>query len=91
MVVWHRSLNRRAFVTGLVTSGLSLAIAPARAGDPIEQAIQGGAVEWSDGFDAAASKAPDVRTFTPILSPEIVQAVGSDMAEATKVEVKAGS
>ena len=90
MVVWHRSLNRRAFVTGLVTSGLALAVAPARAEDPIAQAIQGGAIEWSDGFDAAASRAPDVRTFTPILSPEIVQAVELAIAQYSDIVARGG-
>ena len=89
-MVFGKSLNRRAFVTGLLTSGAAVASFPARAEDPISRAIQGAAIEWSDGFDAAASTAPDVRTFTPILSPEIIQSLEMAIAQYSDIVARGG-
>ncbi len=64
-------------VASLVGAACTLApgLTPARAEDPITQVIQNGGAEWSDGFDAASVGAADVRTATPILSPQIVQSL----------------
>lgn len=43
--------------------------------DPINQVLQSGSGDWSDGFDAASSGAASVRTSAPILSPDTAQAV----------------
>ena len=42
--------------------------------DPVFRFLGGNTSEWSDGFDAASTGAADVRTSTPILSLEIVNA-----------------
>ena len=68
------SITRRRFALG----GLSLAafgamgVLKAFAEDPINQVLQSRSAEWSDGFDAAANNASDVRTTIPTLSPEII-------------------
>ena len=68
--------------TALVAAVL-LTASPAHADDPIAEVLQKGTAEWSDGFDAAASTAPDVRTSTPILSAEIVGAL--EYAKITQI------
>ncbi len=61
--------SRTAIAAIVAGTCLSAAASSASAQAPISQ------TEWSDGFDTAASGANDVRTNTPILSPEIVSAL----------------
>ena len=86
------SRESRLFVKALaVAAGLMVAgAAPALAVDPIAEAIKSQSLEWSDGFDAAATSAPDVRTFTPILSPEIVTAVEAAIAQYSDIVARGG-
>ena len=80
----------KAFFAGLTAVLVMLGTAPTFALDPIAEAIQGRSIEWSDGFDAAASSAPDVRTFTPILSPEIIQSVELAIAQYSDIVARGG-
>ena len=85
----RRSFRRAAF--GALAAGfIAAGAAPALALDPIAEALQSQTLEWSDGFDAAASTAPDVRTFTPILSPEIVGAVEGAIAQYSDIVARGG-
>jgi L,D-transpeptidase YcbB len=68
----------------LPTSGLG------QSRDPVFQFLGGKATEWSDGFDAASTGAEDVRTSTPILSPEIVSAVQVAIAQYSDIVARGG-
>jgi murein L,D-transpeptidase YcbB/YkuD len=82
----------RLIVAGLVAAACALALgqAPAAAQDPISQAIQSGGAEWSDGFDAASVGAADVRTSTPILSPQIVQSLQAAIGRYADIVARGG-
>jgi murein L,D-transpeptidase YcbB/YkuD len=67
-----------------------LGVAPAQAKDPIAQVLQGGSAEWSDGFDAVANSAADVRTSVPVLSPEIVDALGRAITQYSDIVARGG-
>jgi len=67
-----------------------LALGPALAQDPISRAIESGGAEWSDGFDASAVGATDVRTSTPILSPRIVLALQGAIAQYADIVARGG-
>jgi murein L,D-transpeptidase YcbB/YkuD len=92
-------LNRAALAHGRMI-GVSLAAlwlgllagqAPANAQDPIAQILQQkGTDEWSDGFDSGARGAADVRTSTPILSPEILDATGRAIAQYSDIVARGG-
>jgi murein L,D-transpeptidase YcbB/YkuD len=69
---------------------VAVGLAPARAEDPISQAIQSGGAEWSDGFDAASVGAADVRTSTPILSPQIVQSLQAAITRYADIVARGG-
>ncbi len=81
----------------LIFAGFAVALcgsavwsAPAMAQDPISQAIQSGGAEWSDGFDAASVGAADVRTSTPILSPQIVQSLQNAIGRYADIVARGG-
>ena len=74
-------------VAGLV----ALFVAPsAWAKDPIAEALQNHSGEWSDGFDAPATTAPEVRTSIPILSPDTVIAIGRAIDQYSEIVAKGG-
>ena len=58
--------------------------------DPISQVLGGSTSEWSDGFDAASTGARDVQTNTPILSPDIVNAVQVAIAQYSDIVARGG-
>jgi murein L,D-transpeptidase YcbB/YkuD len=58
--------------------------------EPLSQYLGGHGSEWSDGFDAASSGAADVRTSTPILSPEIVGATQAAIAQYSDIVARGG-
>ena len=49
-----------------------------------------GIAEWSDGFDAAGGGAADVRTTTPILSAEIVDAARPAITQYSDIVARGG-
>lgn len=69
---------------------VALGFGPAFAQDPISRVIEGGGSEWSDGFDAASVGAADVRTSTPILSPQIVAALQGAIAQYSDIVARGG-
>lgn len=77
-----------AFALGAIVSlpGVSLA----QSWDPISQVLNGASSEWSDGFDSASSGAQDVRTNTPILSAEIVNALQGAIAQYSDIVARGG-
>jgi murein L,D-transpeptidase YcbB/YkuD len=85
-------ITRRSFSLG----GLSLAafgamgVLKAFAEDPIDQVLQSKAAEWSDGFDAAANNASDVRTTIPTLSPEIIAASEGAIQKYSDIVARGG-
>jgi murein L,D-transpeptidase YcbB/YkuD len=54
------------------------------------QYLGGNASEWSDGFDAGSTGAADVRTSTPILSPQIVSATQLAIAQYSDIVARGG-
>jgi murein L,D-transpeptidase YcbB/YkuD len=58
--------------------------------DPINQVLQSGNSDWSDGFDAASSGAASVRTSAPILSPDTAQAVEYAIQNYTDIVARGG-
>ncbi|MEO8667559.1 MAG: L,D-transpeptidase family protein [Bauldia sp.] len=78
----------RSLTVGAVC-GLMLAGAAVAAGDPISQVLQNNSAEWSDGFDPASAGA-DIRTSTPILSPQIVGAVEQAIAQYSQIVAQGG-
>ncbi len=82
-------LSRLALAALLAGSSLSLYPTGAGAQDPISQVL-GGSTEWSDGFDSASAGANDVRTNTPILSPEIVSALEIAIAQYSDIVARGG-
>lgn len=58
--------------------------------DPIAQALQKGSAEWDDGFDAAAVNIPEVRTATPILSQQSVEALQVAIAKYSDIVARGG-
>jgi murein L,D-transpeptidase YcbB/YkuD len=87
----------RAGWTGRVFGGLIFGLVggalagggSASANDPIRDALQNNSAEWSDGFDAASAGA-DIRTSTPILSPQIVGAVEQAIAQYSQIVAQGG-
>ncbi len=65
-------------------------IAEMAAADPIDDVLRQRANEWSDGFDAAVVSAPDVRTNIPIMSPDIVDAVGRAIEQYSDIVARGG-
>lgn len=78
----------RVFLATTLTAAFG--VAHAAADDPIAKVLQYRSVEWSDGFDAAATTAPDVRTSIPILSPEIVDAVSRAITQYSDIVARGG-
>jgi len=67
-----------------------LAAQAAWAEDPIQQVLQGQQSEWSDGFDAVASSAPQIRGDIPTLSPDIVGAVEHAILQYSDIVAQGG-
>jgi murein L,D-transpeptidase YcbB/YkuD len=67
-----------------------LAANAAWAEDPIQQVLQGQQSEWSDGFDAVASSAPQIRGDIPTLSPDIVGAVEHAILQYSDIVAQGG-
>jgi murein L,D-transpeptidase YcbB/YkuD len=82
-------LSRAALSVLVAGTCLSAALSGAGAQDPISQVL-GGSTEWSDGFDTGASGANDVRTNTPILSPEIVSALEIAIQQYSDIVARGG-
>lgn len=74
----------------LLAAAVIAAAPPAFANDPIAEVLQNGSTEWSDGFDAASVGAADVRTQTPIMSPEIVGALQLAIAQYSEIVARGG-
>jgi len=62
----------------------------ALAEDPIQQMLQNQQTEWSDGFDAVASTAPQIRGDIPTLSPDIVGAVEHAILQYSDIVAQGG-
>ncbi|HVY20214.1 MAG TPA: L,D-transpeptidase family protein [Bauldia sp.] len=76
----------------LAASAAMIAIvgtAPA-AEDPIQEVLQNGSAEWSDGFDAASVGAADVRTSIPTLSPSILAPMQAAIAQYSQIAAQGG-
>jgi murein L,D-transpeptidase YcbB/YkuD len=57
---------------------------------PIDEVLQNGSAEWSDGYDAASVGAADVRTTIPTLSPQIVGALQAAIVQYSDIVAKGG-
>jgi murein L,D-transpeptidase YcbB/YkuD len=82
--------NFRRSVLVAALSMTALGLTSAWAQDPIQQVLQGGGAEWSDGFDAASVSAADVITSTPTLSPQIVGALEMAIAQYSDIVARGG-
>ncbi len=80
------------FRTGMFAAALLAATAlPAFAQDPIGEVLQqSGGSEWSDGFDTASVSAADVRTSIPTMSPQIIGALQTAIAEYSNIVARGG-
>ncbi|HET7716524.1 MAG TPA: L,D-transpeptidase family protein, partial [Bauldia sp.] len=78
--------------TAIMSLALStiLAATGASAEDPIQQVLQSQQSEWSDGFDAAASSAPQIRGDIPTLSADIVGAVEHAILQYSDIVAQGG-
>lgn len=90
-----KARNTRWFaLAGAVACASTLALTSmtsAQSRDPVFQFLGGGgATEWSDGFDSGSQGAKDVRTSTPILSPEIINAVQLAIAQYSDIVARGG-
>ena len=73
---WTRRIMIAAKLAVLsIALPIVFAAGAASAEDPIQQVLQYRQSEWSDGFDAVASSAPQIRGDIPTLSTDIVGAV----------------
>jgi murein L,D-transpeptidase YcbB/YkuD len=77
-----------AVAAALLIAGHAAASAATQT-DPISEALQNGSSEWSDGFDPA-SAGGDIRTTTPILSPQIVGALQQAIAQYSDIVARGG-
>ena len=82
-------LGRRWFVAAGALLAMGLAAGPALAQDPIGRVLGTGGTEWT-GFDAAPVGAADVRTTTPILSPQIVTALQAAITRYSDIVARGG-
>ncbi len=84
--------DAKIFRTALFAAALLAATAlPALAQDPIGEVLQqSGGSEWSDGFDTASVSAADVRTSIPTMSPQIIGALQSAIAEYSEIVSRGG-
>jgi murein L,D-transpeptidase YcbB/YkuD len=78
--------SRRAFLASVAALGVSSAWAQ----DPIMEVLEGGGAEWSDGFDAASVSAADVVTSIPTMSPQIVGALQTAIAQYSEILARGG-
>ncbi|MCX5577534.1 L,D-transpeptidase family protein [Kaistia terrae] len=78
-------------MAGALAASVAMPIAAfAQDMDPINQVLQSGSSDWSDGFDAASSGAASVRTSAPILSPDTAQAVEYAIQNYTDIVARGG-
>lgn len=68
----------------------AFAAATAWAQDPIQQVLQSRQSEWSDGFDAVASSAPQIRGDIPTLSADIVGAAEHAIMQYSDIVARGG-
>ncbi len=81
--------RRGVFAAAMLAAGFTAL--PAFAQDPIGEVLQqSGGMEWSDGFDAASVGAADVRTSIPTMSPQILGALQSAIAEYSDIVSRGG-
>ncbi len=67
-----------------------LAVTAASAEDPIQQVLQNQQTEWSDGFDAVAGTAPQIRGDIPTLSVDIVGAAEHAILQYSDIVAQGG-
>ena len=77
-------------VAGVAALVVGLGTASAMAQDPIAEVLRGKSIEWSDGFDAAATTAPAVSTNVPIMSTQIVDAMSMAIAQYSDIVARGG-
>ncbi|WEK49151.1 MAG: L,D-transpeptidase family protein [Candidatus Kaistia colombiensis] len=78
-------------MAGALAASVAMPIAAfAQGADPINQVLQSGGGDWSDGFDAASNGAASVRTSAPILSPDTAQAVEYAIQNYTDIVARGG-
>lgn len=78
-------------MAGALAASVAMPIAAfAQDMDPIDQVLQSGNSDWSDGFDAASNGAASVRTSAPILSPDTAQAVEYAIQNYTDIVARGG-
>lgn len=70
--------------------GLFAGATTASAKDPIAQVLENSSAEWSDGFDSGARGAADVRTSSPILSPDIFAATSRAIEQYSQIVAQGG-
>jgi murein L,D-transpeptidase YcbB/YkuD len=58
--------------------------------NPVDEVLQNGSTEWSDGFDAASVGAADVRTSIPTLSPQIVDSLQLAITQYSDIVSRGG-
>ena len=85
-------VSPRILLTAAAVAWLSHAapVAADQAQSPIDEVLQNGSAEWSDGYDAASVGAADVRTTIPTLSPQIVSALQAAIAQYSDIVAKGG-
>jgi murein L,D-transpeptidase YcbB/YkuD len=74
----------------LAAGVVAFAAVPGFAEDPIDQVLQNGSAEWSDGFDAASVGAADIRTTIPTMSPQIIEALQYAITQYSDIVAKGG-
>ncbi|HEV7285311.1 MULTISPECIES: L,D-transpeptidase family protein [Kaistia] len=78
-------------IAGALAASVAMPLAAfAQDVDPINQVLQSGSGDWSDGFDAASNGAASVRTSAPILSPDTAQAVEYAIQNYTDIVARGG-
>lgn len=78
-------------IAGALAASVAMPLAAfAQDVDPINQVLQSGGGDWSDGFDAASNGAASVRTSAPILSPDTAQAVEYAIQNYTDIVARGG-
>lgn len=89
-VDWTHRIMIAARIAILSIAIPAAAATAAWAQDPIQQVLQFQQSEWSDGFDAVASTAPQIRGDIPTLSTDIVGAVEHAILQYSDIVARGG-
>ncbi len=90
MIAARSVIRSLALPLFIIATSLGVSGAARAASDPIQEVLQQRQSEWSDGFDAAAISAPQVRGDIPTLSADIVGAAEQAITQYSDIVARGG-